>query len=215
MCREYTAVKISACHAAAPGGRVIQQAHLPEVSLHLGARLAVSHRHRALAGSAAIAQHLQRIAVQRPLRHHHALAGQQLPSPHHGQAVAEQLGQPPVMSRQQRPGLPTPAGPVRPDLLGHRAQQLIAELGLAPSPVQTAPGSRLHIPAGGLAVHLRQPCDRAEPFAPQPQAQHLFDLVHANLPERHRCPPRSAERSGSECRPGSRQPSLPRTRAVP
>jgi hypothetical protein len=77
---------------------------------------------------------------------------------------------------------------VRQDPLGHGAQQLIAELGLAPRPVQAAPSGRLHIPAGGLAVHPRQPRNRAESFTPQPQAQHLFDLVHADLPERHRCP---------------------------
>ena len=39
-------------HAAAAGGRVGHQAHLPEVDLALGARLAVSHPHRDAAPAA-------------------------------------------------------------------------------------------------------------------------------------------------------------------
>jgi hypothetical protein len=108
--------------AAVPGLRVEQQAHLPEVDLALGARLAVSHRHRPARPGTAMAQHLQRIPVQRALGHHHALAGQQLAGLHHrqplpGHHVCELL----VMGGQQRPRLPVPVPPVRPDPLGDQA----------------------------------------------------------------------------------------------
>jgi len=77
-------------------------------------------------------EHLQRIPVQRPLGHHDAAAGQQLPGPHHGQAVIDdhrlELA---VMRGQQRPRRPVPVPAVRADPLGHRGQQLIAQLALA------------------------------------------------------------------------------------
>jgi hypothetical protein len=52
------------------------------------------------------------------------------------------------------------------------------------------------------AARPAQPCTRVstgvDPLTPQPQPQSLSDLVHLNLPECHRCLPRSADRSGSE-----------------
>jgi hypothetical protein len=92
------------------------------------------------------------------------------------------------MRRQQRPALAMPISPVRADPLGHRAEQLIPELPLTPSPVQATRLSRRHIPPDRLAVHPRQPGHRAEPLTPHPQPQHFPDLVHPDLPERHRCP---------------------------
>jgi hypothetical protein len=147
---------------APPGPRVVQQAHLPEVDLALGARLAVRHPHRR-PPAATVAQHLQGVPVQRPLRHHHALPGQQLAGLDHRQARIQQLLQPRVTGRQQRPALAVPVAPVRADPLGHGAEQLIAELPLAPGPGQAARPRRFHIPADGLAVYPRQPGHRAEP----------------------------------------------------
>ena len=171
-------------HPAAPSLQVVKQAHLPEVDLAFGAWLAVGHPHRRLA-AAAMTQHLKRVAVQRPLRDHHTLPGQQLPGLHHRQARIQQLLQPRVMRRQQRPARPVPISPVRADPLSHGAQQLIPELFFTPGPVQATCQGRLHIPPDRLTVHLRQPGHRAKPLTPQPQPQHFPDLVHANLPERH------------------------------
>ena len=67
-------------HPAAPGLRVVKQAHLPEVDLAFGARLAVGHPHRR-PPAAAMPKHLQRVPVQRPLRDHHTLAGPAVPRP--------------------------------------------------------------------------------------------------------------------------------------
>ena len=78
-----------------------------------------------------------------------------------------------------------PTGPVRGDPLGHPAQQPIAKLALTPGPVQAAGPRRLHIPPDRLTIHPRQPRYRTQPLTPQPQPQHLFDLVHPDLPERH------------------------------
>jgi hypothetical protein len=124
-------------HTAAPGAGIMQQAHLPEAGLAFGARLAVGHPHCRLP-AAAVAKDLQRVAVQRPLRHDHALPGQQLPGLNHCQARTEQLLQPFVTRRQQRPALTVPGGPVRADGLGHPAEQLVPELPLTPGPVQAA-----------------------------------------------------------------------------
>jgi hypothetical protein len=69
-----------------------------------------------------VAQYLQRIPVQRPLRHHHALAGQQVPGLHHRQALPDQhVFQLLVVRGQQRPRRPVPVTPVRPDPLGNQA----------------------------------------------------------------------------------------------
>jgi len=57
-------------------GRLRETAHAAEVDLHLPAGVAVGHPHRRLL--AAVPQLLDAEAVQRPLRNHHAAAGQQI-----------------------------------------------------------------------------------------------------------------------------------------
>jgi len=130
-------------HPAALGLRIIQQAHPPEISLAFGSWLAVGHPHRRRPAVPAMPEHLQRVPMQRPLRHHHALPGQQLPGLNHGHALIEQTLQPGLMRSQQRPAIPVPVSATRPDPLSHPAEQLIAELSLTPRPVQAAPASRL------------------------------------------------------------------------
>ena len=185
-------------HPPPPGFPVLQQAHLPEVDLAFRAWLAVSDPHRGLPGGAPVARDLQRVPVQRPLGNHHAPAGQQLTDLHHRQALVQEALDLLMMGRQHRPALPVTICAVRPDPLSNRADQLIAQLPLAAGPIQPARLRRGHIPADGLTVQPGQPLSRADPLTLQPQPQYLSDLVHLNLPERHRCLPRSADRSGSE-----------------
>jgi transposase len=186
-------------HAPTAGPRVGPQAHLPEVDLAFRAWLAVSDGHGGLRGAPAVSQHLQRVAVQGPLRDHHAAAGQQLAGLDHRQALAaEHVLDLLVVRRQHRPGLAVTVRAVRADPLGDLAEQPIAQLPLAARAVNAARLRRRYITADGLAVQPRQPPSGADPLTPQPQPQYLSDLVHLNLPGCHRCLPRSADRSGSE-----------------
>jgi hypothetical protein len=120
------------------------------------------------------------------------------------------------MRRKQYPALTMPIGPVRADTFRYLAEQVIPELSLTPGPVQAASPGRLHTAPDRLPVHPRQPGHGAKPLTPHPQPQHFPDLVHPDLPERHRCPSQiPLNGPGSECEPGSGKPSLPRPRVVP
>jgi hypothetical protein len=127
--------------------------------------------------------------VHGALGHHRAPPGEQLPGLDRRQAV---IDQPPlqqvVIGHQQAPGGPTTLGAVRTHLLADRAQQLVAQLALA----AVADHARLDrcgdIATHRLAVHPHQPLDRAQPLTTHPQAQHLTDLVHTNLPEHDHLP---------------------------
>jgi hypothetical protein len=192
-------VKIRACTTRRrPASRSCSRPIFPKAGLAFRAWLAVSDRHRGLPGGAAVAQDLQRVPVQCPLGNHHAPAGQQLAGLHHRQALVQQALDLLVVRCQHRPALPVTVCAVRADALSHLADQLIAQLPLAAGPIQPARLRRGHIPADGLTVQPGQPLSRADPLTPQPQPQYLSDLVHLNLPERHRCLPRSADRSDSE-----------------
>jgi len=137
--------------------------------------------------------------VQGPLRDRRTAAGQQLAGLDHRQALAaEHVLDLLVVRHQHRPGPAVTVRAVRADPLGDLAEQLIAQLPLAACAVNAARLRRGHITADSLAVQPRQPPSEAEPLTPQPQPQYLSDLVHLNLPECHRCLPRSADRSGSE-----------------
>src|SRR5262249_20127864 len=46
--------------------------------------------------------------------------------------------------------------------------------------------SDIHVAAHGLAVEADQPRRRSDALAGQPQPQHLPNLEHSDLPERHR-----------------------------
>ena len=56
-----------------------------------------------------------------------------------------------------------------------------------PPPSRSSPNAdrRLDVAADRLAVHLRQPLHRPEPLPGQPQPEHLSNLEHTHLPERH------------------------------
>jgi hypothetical protein len=90
MCREYTAVKISACTTRRrPVALSNSHAHPGEVDLAFHARFAVDHRHRPTAAATLILGVFLAVAVQRPLRDDHALAGQQVADLDHRQALVD------------------------------------------------------------------------------------------------------------------------------
>lgn len=124
--------------------------------------------------------------MQGPFWHHHALAGQQLVHLHRGQALIEPRLDLLVMGHQQPPRLPTAVRPMRPDGLHHRPQELIGQLAVAAIADQAQPLRRRHVAADRLAIDPGQPLDRPQPLARQPQAQHLSNLEHGNLPEHRR-----------------------------
>ena len=168
---------------APPRHRVRQQAQVAEVDLALHPRLAIGDpdRRRGLPEPAPL--HAE--PVQRPVRHHDALPFQQDPDLHHRQARLHLPGDLRLAGLQLIPRPPVPARPHRPDRLSDLADQLIGQLARPAIAGQPGLCRRLHIPAGGLAVHPRLLSDPAQPRPRQPGPQHLTDLSHRNLPERH------------------------------
>ena len=75
------------------------------------------------------------------------------------------------------------------DRLRDLPNQLIAELPRPAVTIQPGRHRRIHIPAGGLAIHPRLLSHLAQPCTSQPRPQHLTDLSHGNLPECHPEPP--------------------------
>jgi hypothetical protein len=99
---------------------------------------------------------LDREPVQRPVRHHHAAAGQ----------LAVDVGQlqPVGLDPLPDPGLPRPAVPPGLSVTGspgrayhghHRAEKLVGQLGLAAVTDQPGRDRSLDVATGGLAVHPR------------------------------------------------------------
>jgi hypothetical protein len=83
------------------------------------------------------------------------------------------------------PPLPVPTRPHRPDRLRDLADQLIGQLRHPAITGQPSLLGRSHIPAGRLAVHPRLLGHLPQPRPRQPRPQHLTNLDHGNLPERH------------------------------
>jgi hypothetical protein len=170
-------------HPSTAGCRICDQAHPAEVDLDLTARVPVSDpygRRRP-----AIAQLVHTEPMQRPVRHHHTAAGEQVVDLHHRQTLLDPLVDPVALRVAALPRLSAAAGPDRPDRLDHRAQQLVGQLPLTAGTDQSRLLGGLHIPADRLAVRCDELSDRAQPLPAQPQAQHLSDLGHRHLPERH------------------------------
>ncbi len=83
------------------------------------------------------------------------------------------------------PRPPMPSRAHRPDRLGDLPDQLISELACPAVAGQPRLCRRLHIPADGLAIHPGLFSDLAQACTRKPGSQHLTDLSHRNLPERH------------------------------
>jgi hypothetical protein len=166
-----------------PRHRIRQQAQVPEVDLALSARFPVSDPHRRRGPPESAPLHAE--PVQRPVRHRDALPFQQDSDLDHRQAglhlPADQL----LAGLQLIPRPPVPARAHRPDRLSDLPDQLISELACPAVADQPRLCRRLHIPAGGLAVHPRLLSHPPQPRPRKPGSQHLTDLSHGNLPERH------------------------------
>jgi hypothetical protein len=169
--------------ALPPGDRVGQQAQVTEVQLALYPRLAVGDPHRG--GAAAEPAPLHAEPVQRPVGHYQAAAFQQDPDLDHRQASLHLSGDLLLAGLQLLPRQAVPARAHRPDYLSDLPDQLIGQLRCPAITGQPRLHRGLHIPAGGLAVHPRLLSDLAQPSPGQPPPQHLTDLSHGNLPERH------------------------------
>ena len=126
------------------------QPQIPEIDLQLTARRPVIDRR----GHLAAATPLGREPVQRPLRHHHALPGQQDPDLHHRHVALDPLhdlrG-----GLQLRPALAVPVRPHRPHYRHDLADELIGELPLTPIPQQAGRHRSRDITPAGLAVKRR------------------------------------------------------------
>lgn len=105
-----------------------------------------------------------------------------------------------MVDAEPPPGLAVAVHPVGSHRLDDLANELIAELLVAPIPVNAESDGALHVATNGLAVELGQALDRAEPLAGQPEPEHFSDLEHTDLPERHRRLPDPADRNAARVR---------------
>ena len=126
MCREYTAVKINACATrrrpvAGSWTRPIR----PKSIWHSTPGSPSATRTVAAAAEPA-ALHTE--PVQRAVRHHHALTGQQVADLHHRQVPPDPLRDLLLLRLQQLPRRPVPGRPDRPHRRHHRADHLVGEL---------------------------------------------------------------------------------------
>ena len=152
------------------------QPQIPEIDLQLTARRPVINRRGHLA--AARPAPLGREPVQRPLRHHHALPGQQDPDLHHRHPALDPRGDLLAAGLQLRPA---PAVPVRAHRPHHRhdlPDQLIGELLLTSPAGQAGRHRGRHVPPAGLAVHAGLRGHRPLALPREPGPQRLSDLDH-------------------------------------
>jgi hypothetical protein len=174
-----------------PAGRGVQQhPHPGEVDLAFHPRLAVDHGHRPGPSAALIVGAFLAVAVQCPLRHEHALAGQQITDLDHRQTIFDPLTDAIMVGAQHFPRRPKPLGAVRAHHRHHRADQLVIDLLITTGPVQARGHRSLDIPTRGLAVHPSPGGHRPQPVTGQPRSKNLTNLDHRNLPKHRRTPSR-------------------------
>ncbi|WP_308206118.1 hypothetical protein [Mycobacterium shinjukuense] len=118
-------------HPAPPGLRVEDQPHPSEVDLALHPRLAICHRHRRAPAAALVVGALHTEPVQRAMRHHNPLPGEQITDLHHGQPVADPLGDLITLVFKGFPRHTMTVRAVRAHRLHHLPDQLIGQLLLA------------------------------------------------------------------------------------
>jgi hypothetical protein len=152
--------------AATPRRGIVQQPHLREVDLQLGAGLPIGDPHRRAA--AAELAPLHAVPMQPPIRHHHTATFELVADLHHRQAIGDPAVDLVVFGLQHLPRRPVPALPDRPHRLDDLPHQLLGQLILTAVAGQPRRLRGLDIPAGGLAVHARPLCDLAQPGPRQP-----------------------------------------------
>jgi hypothetical protein len=165
--------------------RIEHEAHATEVDLQLVARLTIVDPHRRPPATGA-AQDLSHVALHRPARHLDAAAGQQLVDLHRGQVVFDPRRELVVIGLQQSPGLAVAVDAVRTDRFDHHPDERVAQQLVPAVAHQPQPDRGIHVATNGLAVEPDQPLRRPDALAGQPQPQHLSNLEHSDLPERHR-----------------------------
>ena len=175
-------------HSAPPGLWVRDQPHPGEVELTLHSRITVGDPHRALPPPEPAP--LGREPVQCAIRHLHTQAGQFAVDVGQLQIVLDPVANLYLLRNQTVPRLTVPGLPRRAHRGDHRADQLIRQLTFTAAAQQAGNLRSLHITAGGLAIHPGPLRRRAQTVSRQPAAQHLSNLVHPHLPERHQQPPR-------------------------
>jgi hypothetical protein len=161
---------------AAPAIAGRYQSQIPEIDLQLAARRPVIDR-RGHLGAARPAP-LGREPVQRPLRDHHAPAGQQVPDLDHRHLGLDPRGDLLLEGLQLSPSLPVPVRAHRPDHRHDLPDQLIGELPLTSPAGQAGRHRGRHVPSAGLAVHAGLRGHRPLALTREPGPQHLTDLDH-------------------------------------
>ena len=185
QCRLKHAVKINACTTRLrPVAGSNDQTHATEVDLQLVARFAVDDpdRRPPAPGPAA---HLSDVALHRPARNLDTAPSQQLVDLHRGEIVRDPRRDLVVVGHEHSPRLAVAVGAVRAHRLDNQADEHIGQLLVAAVADQPQRHRRIHIAAHRLAVEADQPLRRPDALAGQPQPQHLSNLEHSDLPERH------------------------------
>ena len=151
------------------------QPQIPEIDLELTARRPVIDPRGHLAARPAP---LSREPVQRPLRHHYALPGQQDPDLHHRHLALDPRGDLLMAGLQLRPPLAVPVRPHRPDHRHDLPDQLIGELLLTSRAGQAGRHRGRHVTLACLAVNAGLRGHRPLALPREPGPQHLSDLDH-------------------------------------
>ncbi|HET6948823.1 MAG TPA: hypothetical protein VFI47_00505 [Acidimicrobiales bacterium] len=89
------------------------------------------------------------------------------------------------MHLQQPPHLAVPVEAMRAHRLDYQADEHVGQLPVTAISNQAKPDRGIHVATHGLAVEADQPLGRSDALAGQPQPQHLSNLKHSDLPERH------------------------------
>ena len=173
------------------GVGVVHEPHAAEVDLELDAGFAVDDADGLLLATTGPAQ-LGAEALHGALGDAHPLAGQQgVDLDHRETLVVEPGADLLLVALEGAPRLAMTAAAMRPDPLNHRGQDLVGQLAFPAAGVDAELDGRLHVTTDGLAIDPGQTLDRPQPFAPEPEPEHLLHLEHGYLPESHR---RSSDR---------------------
>ncbi len=145
------------------GLRIGDAAELAEVDLQLITRRPVVHPDRRVPDRAADAEFLERVAVQRPLGHDHALALQQLVDLDDRKPVlvlAKPLLELVSVRIKQPARFASAVGAMGPHALDDLAQQHVGHLLLAAGPIHTELDRSVDVTTDRLTVHPHQLTDR-------------------------------------------------------
>ena len=153
--------------AAAPRHRILHQAELAEVDLAIHPRITVGDPYRRFPPAEPAT--VDREPVQRAIRHDHAAAGQLAVDVGQLQLRREPVADLLLERDQRLPRLTVALRPIRAHHSDYLADQLIGQLLDTALTPQARRDRRLHISAGGLAIHPGPLRDRAQPkLAAQP-----------------------------------------------